>query len=89
MQIRRPIATRIARGAAASWCVLRCPVSHSALSAVVALFVLFASVSVGFREYFARRWRRNHGVTVRGLRNHVRDLLVPRPAAPRDSINHR
>jgi hypothetical protein len=64
------------------------PVSHSALWVVVALFVVFATISVGFREYFARRWRRDHGVTVRGLRNHVRDLLVSRPAAPPDSINH-
>jgi hypothetical protein len=58
------------------------PVSHSALWVIVALFVLFAGVSVGFREYFARRWRRDHGVVVRGLGNHVRDLLVPHPVMP-------
>ncbi len=58
------------------------PVSHSALWVIVALFVLFAGISVGFREYFARRWRREHALVVRGLRNHVRDLLVPRSVIP-------
>jgi hypothetical protein len=57
------------------------PVSHSALWVIVALFVLFAAISIGFREYFARRWRRDHGIVVRGLRNRARDLLVPRPVA--------
>ncbi len=55
------------------------PVSHSALWVIVALFVLFAAISIGFREFFARRWRRDHGIVVRGLRNRARDLLVPRP----------
>ena len=58
------------------------PVSHSALWVIVALFVLFAGISVGFREYFARRWRREHAIVIRGLRNHVRDLLVPRSSSP-------
>ncbi|MFI5285109.1 MAG: FGLLP motif-containing membrane protein [Candidatus Dormibacteria bacterium] len=58
------------------------PVSHSALWVIVALFVLFAGISVGFREYFARRWRREHAIVVRGLRNHVRDLLVPHSIIP-------
>jgi hypothetical protein len=57
------------------------PVSHSALWVIVALFVLFAAISIGFREFFARRWRRDHGIVVRGLRNRARDLLVPRPVA--------
>ena len=57
------------------------PVSHSALWVIVVLFAVFAAISVGFRAYFARRWRRDHEVVLHGLREQVRDLLVPRPVS--------
>jgi virginiamycin B lyase len=59
--------------------LLRSPVSpgagHAPLLTTVVLFVVFGGVAVAFREYFARRWRAEHGVTVRGFRAWARDLL--------------
>jgi hypothetical protein len=62
--------------------VIRSPASsgahHSGLIVTILLFVAFAGVSVGFREYFATRWRREHGVTVHGLVPWLRQLVTPR-----------
>ena len=45
----------------------------------IVLFVLFAGGSVTFREYFARRWRAEHGVTIHGFRAFVHDLVTKHP----------
>ena len=43
------------------------------------LFIVFGGSSVLFREYFARRWRRDHGVTLVGVRSFLRDLVSAHP----------
>jgi len=56
------------------------PGSHtSPVVITVALFVVFAGGSVMFREHFARKWRRSHGVELRGVRAHLRELVSLRP----------
>lgn len=64
--------------------VVRSPASPGAhvspLLTTVVLFVLFGGAAIGFREYFARRWRMRHGVTLAGPREWVRDLFRAHPA---------
>ena len=56
------------------------PGSHTSPFVVtITLFVVFAGGSVIFREYFARGWRRAHGIEVHGLRAHIRELMSPHP----------
>lgn len=55
-------------------------VNHSPFVLTVILFVVFGGLSVGVREYFARRWRREHHVEVHGFGAHLRDLFVARTA---------
>jgi len=66
--------------------VIRSPASsgahHSGLILTIVLFVVFAGVSVGFREYFAARWRREHGVTVQSFGARLHQLVTPREAEP-------
>lgn len=55
------------------------PGSHdSPLITTIVLFVVFAGASVGFREHFARAWRREHGIKLKGFGEWVRDLVQPR-----------
>jgi hypothetical protein len=56
--------------------------THAPLVTTVLLFVVFGGFAVAFREYFARRWRIEHGVTVRGVREWARDLLSPHAVTP-------
>lgn len=56
--------------------------NHAPLLTTVLLFVIFGGATVGLREYFARRWRAEHNVSVHGLRGHVSDLLRKRPPDP-------
>jgi streptogramin lyase len=56
--------------------------THAPLVTTILLFVAFGGFAVAFREYFARRWRIEHGVTVRGVREWARDLLSPHAATP-------
>ena len=61
--------------------LLRSPVSpgtpRAPLATTIVLFLAFGGAAVAFREYFARRWRAEHGVVVRGVREWARDLLAP------------
>lgn len=63
--------------------VIRSPASsgghHSGLVVTIVLFAVFAGVSVGFREYFAARWRREHGVATHGFGALLHELVSPRP----------
>ncbi len=60
--------------------VLRTPAgSRSGIVVTLVLFVLFAAVSVGLREYFARRWRAAHNVHIHGLKQWASDLLSSHP----------
>jgi hypothetical protein len=56
--------------------------THAPLVTTIVLFVVFGGFAVAFREYFARRWRIEHGVTVRGVRAWARDLLSPHVETP-------
>ncbi len=67
--------------------VIRSPAAggghHSGLVVTLVLFVLFAGVSVGFREYFAARWRREHDARLHGgVAAWLHELVTPRPAEP-------
>jgi DNA-binding beta-propeller fold protein YncE len=67
--------------------IIRSPAAstnHAPLVTTAVLFILFSGVSVGFREYFARRWRIEHGVTIRGAGDRIRDLLTQHPSAVAD-----
>jgi hypothetical protein len=48
----------------------------------IVLFLVFGGFAVAFREYFARRWRAEHGVTLRGFREWMHDLLSPHTTPP-------
>jgi hypothetical protein len=50
----------------------------SPLLVTVALFVVFGGGSVAFREYFAHRYRVAHGIVIRGLRAHIREVFSAR-----------
>jgi streptogramin lyase len=66
-------------------CVAPSPKSPGAKTAPIlamVLFVLFGGFAIGFREYFARRWRAEHAVTVHGWREHLRDLFTSHPQPP-------
>jgi streptogramin lyase len=56
--------------------------THAPLVTTILLFVAFGGFAVAFREYFARRWRIEHGVTVRGVREWASDLLSPHVTTP-------
>jgi hypothetical protein len=54
--------------------------SSTPLVTTIVLFVAFAALSIGLREYFARRRRRVAGVPAPDFRGRVRELLTPAPA---------
>ena len=56
--------------------------SSTPLVTTVVLFVVFAALSIGFREHFARRRRAASGLQPRGARAVIRDLLRPMPDQP-------
>jgi hypothetical protein len=62
---------------------------HAPLVTTIVLFVAFGGFAIAFREYFARRWRREHGVTVRGFREWLHDLLSPHAATPPADVTPR
>jgi hypothetical protein len=72
--------------------VIRSPASagahHSAFIMTIVLFVIFASISVGFREYFAIRWRKQHAVAFHGLRAFLHELVTPRETVPSPEAVH-
>jgi hypothetical protein len=58
------------------------PGTHAPLVTTIVLFLVFGGFAVAFREYFARRWRAEHGVTLRGFREWMHDLLSPHTTPP-------
>lgn len=72
-------------------CVVRSPdaqlADHSPLWLTIALVVVFGGASIAFREYFAHRWRVEHGVRLTGWRDFLRDMIGGRPGEEGDVVS--